>query len=63
MSSARILAAGDETVGGLLAHRIPQIDDLEAGAGLCRFNRSTRGLSLLGVEVISHVGERDRRDV
>ena len=28
-----------------------------------RFNRSARGLSLLGVEVISHVDERDRREV
>ena len=54
------LAARDEPVGGLLEHRIPQIDDLEAGASLCRFNRTARGLSLLGVEVVSHVDERDR---
>ena len=57
------LAARDETVGGLLAHRIPQIDDLEACVRRSHLNQSASGLSLLGVEVISHVDERDRREV
>ena len=50
-------------VGGLLAHPVPEIDNLEACVNRSRFNRSARGLSSLAVKVVAHVDERDRREV
>ena len=56
-------ARRDQTVRWLLAHRFPQVDDLDADGRLSLVNRGARDLPLFGVEVVGHVDERDRLEV